>query len=52
MGSNSDRRKDLVAYWALRIDECGMPVDWGDAHEACWACGVRTSQLELDRRTR
>ena len=28
-----------VDYWAKRIDECGLSVDWSEAHTHCWRCG-------------
>lgn len=29
----------IVEYWSVRQDECGLAVDWADAHERCWRCG-------------
>ena len=26
-------------YWSRRIDECGLGVDWSEAHTHCWRCG-------------
>ena len=28
-----------VDYWSKRIDECGLSVDWSEAHTRCWRCG-------------
>ena len=28
-----------VDYWSKRIDECGLSVDWYEAHTHCWRCG-------------
>lgn len=28
-----------VDYWSKRIDECGLSVDWAEAHTHCWRCG-------------
>ena len=28
-----------VDYWSKRIDECGLSVDWSEAHTHCWRCG-------------
>ena len=28
-----------VDYWSRRIDECGLSVDWSEAHTHCWRCG-------------
>jgi hypothetical protein len=37
---------DIVEYWESRESECGLGVDWAEAHERCWRCGYRT---ELQR---
>lgn len=29
----------IVDYWAPRIDECDLSVDWSEAEEYCWNCG-------------
>ena len=31
--------QDVVDYWSQREDECGLAVDWSEAHERCWRCG-------------
>lgn len=31
--------KEIVNYWAQRIDECELNVDQSDAHDHCWGCG-------------
>ena len=36
----------IVDYWASRIDECDLSVDWSEAEEYCWNCG---SPKELTR---
>ena len=36
------KREDIVSYWAAREDECGLGVDWAEAHERCWRCGYET----------
>jgi len=33
------KKKDIVKYWTLLQDECGLSVDWAEAHERCWRCG-------------
>lgn len=33
---------DIVRYWEIRQDECGLAVDWSEAHERCWRCGHQT----------
>lgn len=30
---------EIVDYWAPRIDECDLSVDWSEAEEYCWNCG-------------
>ena len=37
---------EIVDYWASRIDECDLSVDWSEAEEYCWNCG---SPKELTR---
>lgn len=34
---------EVVDYWATKQDECGLGVDWAEAHERCWRCGYRSS---------
>ncbi len=29
---------EIVAYWLEREEECGLGVDWAEAHERCWRC--------------
>ena len=36
---------EIVDYWSRRESECGLSVDWADAHERCWRCG-RKQKLE------
>lgn len=36
----------IVDYWASRVDECDLSVDWSEAEEYCWNCG---SPKELTR---
>lgn len=31
--------KEIVNYWASHEDECGLSVDFSEAHERCWRCG-------------
>lgn len=38
-------REQIVDYWARIEDECGLAVDWSEAHERCWRCGYE-SRLE------
>jgi HNH endonuclease len=35
--------KEIVEYWEVRQDECGLSVDWAEAHERCWRCGYKTA---------
>ena len=31
--------QEAVKYWAERIDECGLSVNWAEAETHCWRCG-------------
>ena len=31
----------IIDYWEIREDECGLGVDWAEAHERCWRCGCK-----------
>ncbi len=33
--------RDIVDYWAGVEDECGLAVDWAEAHKFCWRCGYK-----------
>ena len=37
--SLTTNKEEIVAYWMRREDECGLGVDWAEAHERCWRCG-------------
>lgn len=37
--------QEIVDYWTRHEDECGLAVDWAEAHDRCWRCGYR-SRLE------
>lgn len=30
---------EIVDYWSIHEDECGLSVDFAEAHERCWRCG-------------
>jgi hypothetical protein len=32
---------EIVHYWSGHQDECGLSVDWAEAHERCWRCSRR-----------
>lgn len=32
---------EVVDYWSSRESECGLSVDFSEAHELCWRCGYR-----------
>jgi hypothetical protein len=36
-------RDEIVAQWSGMQDECGLSVDWSEAHERCWRCGYRSA---------
>ena len=29
---------EIVDYWAKHTGECGLSVDFAEAHEQCWRC--------------
>jgi hypothetical protein len=33
----------IVDYWAGRESECGLGVDWSEAHSRCWRCGYEST---------
>ncbi|MDK3157118.1 HNH endonuclease signature motif containing protein [Kamptonema cortianum] len=33
--------REIASYWATQEDECGLAVDWAEAHERCWRCGYK-----------
>ena len=35
--------KQAVDYWASRVDECDLSVDWAEADTRCWRCGCEKS---------
>lgn len=43
MAGISTQRKQIVNYWAVREDECGLGIDWAEAHERCWRCGYKST---------
>lgn len=42
-GSNRTPLREIVEYWSTREAECGLGVDWTEAHERCWRCGYKSS---------
>lgn len=34
-------KEQIVDYWAHHEQECGLSVDFAEAHELCWRCGCR-----------
>lgn len=48
MSSHQNRTPipEIVDYWASRVDESDLNVDWSEAEEYCWNCG---SPKELTR---
>lgn len=32
---------EIVDYWAKRVDECELSVDWAEAESHCWRCGCK-----------
>jgi hypothetical protein len=43
MNTSAER---IVEYWAPRIDECDLPLDWADALDHCWRCTENTTRLQ------
>ena len=43
MSTIRTKANDIVAYWETRQVECGLSVDWADAHERCWRCGYKSA---------
>ena len=35
------KRAEIVDFWSRRQDECGLSVDWTEAHKLCWRCAQR-----------
>lgn len=35
------KKKEIVDYWVKHIDECGLSIDFSEAHELCWRCGCK-----------
>jgi len=29
---------EIVDYWSRHETECGLSIDWADAHKRCWRC--------------
>jgi hypothetical protein len=40
------KTSDIVQYWEVNTSECGLGVDFAEAHERCWRCGYK---LPLER---
>lgn len=32
---------EIVTYWASRVDESELSIDFSEAHERCWRCGYK-----------
>lgn len=37
---------EIIDYWARRVNECGLSVDWAEAESHCWRCGY---EKDLER---
>src|SRR6185437_3016719 len=35
--------KEIVDYWAGRMDECDLAIDWAEAGSRCWRCGYEAA---------
>jgi hypothetical protein len=40
------KASEIVQYWEVNTSECGLGVDFAEAHERCWRCGYK---LPLER---
>ena|SRR5258708_1429162 len=40
--ATSISHKEIVDYWSGRESECGLGVDWAEAHQRCWRCGYKS----------
>lgn len=32
----------IVKYWEQHKSECGLSIDWAEAHERCWRCSYKS----------
>jgi hypothetical protein len=32
----------IVSYWAIKVDESTLSIDFSEAHERCWRCAYKT----------
>jgi ribosomal protein L37E len=42
MPASNVPHREIVDYWSMREDECGLGIDWAEAHERCWRCGYKS----------
>jgi hypothetical protein len=43
MSASSVSIREIVDYWSRRESECGLGIDWAEAHERRWRCGYRSA---------
>lgn len=36
---NKTSIREIVDYWASKVDESDLSIDWSEAEEYCWNCG-------------
>jgi len=41
IGTHKEQILKVVKYWSSRMDETVLSVDFKEAHERCWACGLK-----------
>jgi len=41
MPASTVPHREIVDYWTGLEDECGLGVDWAEAHQRCWRCGYK-----------
>jgi HNH endonuclease len=39
-------KKDILDYWANRVPESELNIDWVDGLKYCWGCGYESNRLE------
>ncbi len=35
--------QEIVDYWARRVNECELAIDWAEAGSHCWRCGYEAT---------
>lgn len=40
-GTREEQIMQIVNYWSSKVDQSMLSVDFSEAHERCWACGLK-----------